>query len=108
MILQWKDQDKRKMKTKLPSIFNFLFHDYSYKIIYGGRDSAKTTSAIIALLLKGRKEKKKILCCREIQKSIGDSIKASLDKWIKELGYEWFYTSTNSSIIGLNGTEFIF
>ena len=60
------------------------------------------------LLLAGLQEKHRILCCREIQKSIKDSVKKLLDDRIDALGLRWFYKSTDTGIIGANGTEFIF
>lgn len=61
-----------------------------------------------ALLILGIKKKHKILAVREYMNSISDSVKSLLDRRIEELGLGWFYSSTNSTITALNGTEFIF
>lgn len=50
----------------------------------------------------------RILCCREFQVSIKDSVHKLLSDRITALGLEWFYRVTQNSIIGENGTEFIF
>ena len=52
--------------------------------------------------------KHKILCAREIQRSINESVHALLVEQIESLGLGHFYTVTKTSIIGKNGTEFIF
>lgn len=52
--------------------------------------------------------KVRILCCREIQKSIKDSVHKLLSDKIAELQLESFYTVKVDSIVGVNGTEFIF
>lgn len=50
----------------------------------------------------------RILCGREIQKSIKTSVKQLLEDKIKLLGLSWFYDVTLTEIIGLNGTKFLF
>ena len=50
----------------------------------------------------------RILCGREIQKSIRDSVKRLLDDKIRANGLEDFYESTDTEIRGKNGTLFIF
>jgi phage terminase large subunit len=50
----------------------------------------------------------RILCARETQKSIADSVHKLLQDQIKELGLESFYTVLKYTIMGANGTEFIF
>jgi phage terminase large subunit len=61
-----------------------------YKLIEGGRGSAKSWSAGSLILQKSNYERKKILCCREIQKSIDQSVHALLCNTIKRLRYnDW-------------------
>jgi phage terminase large subunit len=74
----------------------------------GGRGSAKSRSASSALLLQGASEVHRVLCAREIQKSIKDSVKRLLDDEIERLGLSAFYESTENEIRGKNGTLFIF
>lgn len=59
-------------------------------------------------LLEGAEQKHKIICTREIQKSIDDSVHALLAQEIEALGLGGFYDVQNSSIVGRNGTEFLF
>jgi phage terminase large subunit len=79
-----------------------------FRVLYGGRGSGKSWSIAKALLIKGIQKKTRILCAREFQTSIQDSVKKLLDDQIEWLGIRHFYTSTQNSIIGRNGTEFFF
>ena len=54
------------------------------------------------------KNKVRILCTREIQRTIRDSVHKLFADRINELQLSNFYTIKNDSIIGANGTEFIF
>ena len=85
-----------------------LFDRWRYKAIYGGRGTAKSHSVASALLAKGMDKTLRILCAREIQLSIKDSVKQLLDDKIEAYGMGEFYTSTRDEIRGANGTLFIF
>lgn len=79
----------------------------------GGRAAgAKSRSIATALLIQGTESQRRVLCGREIQRSIRDSVKALLDDSIVRLGLgpglSNFYRSTNNGIYGANGTRFIF
>lgn len=95
------------MEIILPDKAQFLFKKKRYKILPGGRDSAKSTSAALYALIIGAESKKRILCTREIQKSIADSI----HKLLSDLNdtYELGYIVTDKSIKHpISETEFIF
>ena len=96
------------IEAKLPDAFMELFKPHRYKVFYGGRGGAKSQSFAIALLLIGRQRKIRVLCAREIQKSIDESVKQLLEDEIDRLGLRGFYTSTKMEIRGANGTTFIF
>lgn len=74
----------------------------------GGRGSAKSRTAATALLLQACESPHRVLCAREIQKSIKDSVKRLLDDEIERLGLSSFYESTENEIRGKNGSLFIF
>ncbi|MBT7929848.1 PBSX family phage terminase large subunit [Candidatus Peregrinibacteria bacterium] len=95
-------------KVQLPEMFENLFEPSRYKGYYGGRGSAKSHSFATALILLGSMKPMRILCCREIQRSIRDSVKRLIDDKIVSCGLEDFYTSTLSEIRGKNGTMFLF
>lgn len=96
------------MKIDLPKAFEELFKPSRYKAYHGGRGSGKSHSFASALVLRGAKEPRRFLCCREIQKSIKDSSKRLIDDKIDEYGLRWFYESTETEIRGKNGTLFLF
>ena len=96
------------MNIDIPEAFDFLFAPKRYKAAFGGRGSAKSHSFATALLTLGGMHKLRILCAREIQKSIKDSVKQLLDDKIDALGMSSFYDSINNEIRGENGTNFLF
>jgi phage terminase large subunit len=96
------------VEAKFPEKLDFLFTAARYKIAYGGRGGAKSWGMARALVILGRQKPLRILCAREIQKSIGESVHQLLVDSIKELGLETFYSVTNNEIRGLNGTLIIF
>lgn len=61
-----------------------------------------------ALLIKGIEQPLKILCGREFQNSISDSVQALLEEQADILGVSGFYDFQRGAIYGANGTEFIF
>lgn len=95
-------------RVKLPEWSEDLFKPSRYKAIYGGRGSAKSHSVATALVLQGAQQPLRILCAREIQNSIKDSVKRLLDDKIEACGLRGFYTSTDAEIRGANGTLFVF
>lgn len=61
-----------------------------------------------ALLIQGASRPLRILCTREIQKSIAESVHKLLCDQIEGLNLNDFYQVTQTSIKGINGTEFFF
>lgn len=77
-------------------------------MLYGGRGGAKSWSIARTLLIIGAQKKMRILCAREFQSSIADSVHKLLSDQIAEMGMSAFYTVEKATIYGLNGTEFRF
>ena len=96
------------MDLYVPEIFQGLYHPYRYKIYHGGRGGAKSWSFADAILTIGGQRKTRILCAREIQDSIDESVKQLLDDRIKARNQQWFWRSTKKEIFGLNGSNIIF
>lgn len=96
------------MKAEFPERLGFLFEPKRYKVVYGGRGGAKSWGIARALLIKGAQKPLRILCARELQNSIQDSVLKLLADQIADLGLETFYEIQKTTIIGANGTEFIF
>jgi phage terminase large subunit len=91
-----------------PKIFKPLDRAYRYKVMYGGRGSAKSWTVASKLILRGVEKPVRILCTRELQKSIKQSVHKLLSDRISAMGLNAFYKITDTSIKGINGTEFIF
>lgn len=98
----------QKIRAEFPTKLNFLFSPKRYKVSYGGRGGSKSWGYARALILLGHANPLRVLCCREIQKSIKDSVHKLLKDQIEALGLSWFYTVQETSIKGKNGTEFFF
>jgi len=96
------------MTLEFPEKLYPLFEDWRYKVLYGGRGGAKSWGVARALLVIGAGSCIRVLCAREYQTSIRDSVHRLLSDQIAALGLEYFYTVKNESIVGRNGTEFIF
>ncbi|WP_229729255.1 PBSX family phage terminase large subunit [Agaricicola taiwanensis] len=86
----------------------FLFDAARYKILYGGRGGAKSWGIARALLVLGAMDPLRVLCAREIQKSIQESVHQLLKDQIDALGLNEFYEVLQTEIRGRNGTLFIF
>ena len=97
-------------KAQFPVKLQCLFQPEKsrYRILYGGRGGAKSWGVARALLIKGAQRSLRILCAREFQTSIKDSVHKLLCDQIIDLGLEGFYEITQASIRGKNGTEFSF
>ena len=61
-----------------------------------------------ALEIIGAQKQTRILCTRELQGSIRESVHKLLSDMTEKTGLDKFYAIQNQSIRGLNGTEFIF
>ena len=95
-------------KAEFPQKLSILFDPARYKVLYGGRGGAKSWGVARALLIIGAKQPTRILCAREFQTSIKDSVHKLLSDQIFALGLQDFYEITQTAIRGMNGTEFSF
>ena len=87
---------------------NLVDTDKRHRVIVGGRGKGASWSIARILLLLGMRDPMFIPCVREVQKTIKYSVKKLLDDTIKDLGWEWFYRSTQTEIVGINDTKFVF
>lgn len=95
-------------RIKIPDIFQPLFKPKRYKVLSGGRGSGKTETVARYLLIASMQSKERILCTRELQASISDSVYKTL-KDIVELYDMPYFDITQTSIKNvLTGSEFIF
>lgn len=97
-----------RAKVEFPSKLRALFAPKRYKVLYGGRGGAKSWGIARALLIQGASKPLRVLCAREIQKSMKDSVHKLLKDQIAALGLVGFYEVQETVIRGRNGTEFTF
>lgn len=97
---------------QIPEAFEPLFTPAPYKTFYGGRGAARSWSFATALLIYAAKGVEHILCAREIQNSIEESVHKNLCDRIpaveKALNCPGFFTITKTAIRGRNGSDFFF
>lgn len=96
-------------KIKIARAFSEILTPARYKAYYGGRGSAKSWTFGRTLVSRAAYEPLTILCTREIQKSIGDSVHALLEQQIESLGLTDLFDITKNSIRGVySKSKFIY
>lgn len=94
--------------AEFPEKLQFLFEPYRFKVAYGGRGSGKSWGFARALLVQAASTRMRVLCTREVQKSIKDSVHRLLSDQIESLGLTDFYDVLDTEIRGRNGSSFVF
>lgn len=94
--------------AQFPAALERLFQPGRYKFIKGGRGSGKSWGVARALLIQGASAVHRVLCTREVQKSIKQSVHQLLSDQIEALGLSSFYEVLENEIRGRNGTKFLF
>jgi phage terminase large subunit len=98
-----------EIEINVPKAFDFLLGDQRNIVVHGGRGSGKSHAVATTMLIKSMERKHLILCVREIQCSIKESVKRLLENKISDFGLDQFFTITRDSIIcTLTGSQFIF
>ena len=85
-----------------------LFRPKRYKVLFGGRGGGKSWAIAGALLTMAANRRLRVLCAREIQKSMRDSVHRLLKDQVTKLGLESFYMVFDNEIRGKNGSLFVF
>jgi len=96
------------LQAAFPVAFEGLFRSARNKVYYGGRGSAKSRSFARALLTIAINRSIRVLCTRELQNSIKDSVHRLLQDEIERLGYTAFFDVTENEIRSHTGSLFIF
>lgn len=63
-----------KLNIDLPDKLRFLYEPYRYKVAHSGRGAGKSWGFADALIVRAIQQRTRILCAREIQKSIKQSV----------------------------------
>lgn len=97
------------LNVEIAAPFEFaLLEPWRYKVWCGGRGGAKSWQVSRLLLVRAYQRKTRILCVREFQASIADSVHRLLCDQIALLGLSPFFAIASNSIKSACGSEFIF
>ena len=100
--------EEEKLKIQIIEKFEPFMAPMRYKVAHGGRGSSKSWSIAQLLVLEAYTKKTRILCAREIQRSIQDSVIQLLADTIERMGLGPFFDIQKTQITGRNGSRFIF
>lgn len=92
----------------LPKLRPFVERKARHKVARGGRGGGKSWCIARLLLLMASERKLRILCAREVQKSLKDSVYKLLADQIESMQMGEFYEVQTTTIKGANGSEFLF
>lgn len=93
----------------IPAIFTGILAPFRYKVFHGGRGSAKSWTVAAVLVWLASRVSLRVLCAREYQNSIADSVHKLLSDQIYKLGLQGQYVITLTSIkCPRTGSEFMF
>jgi len=90
------------------NVFKPFTKSCRYKVAYGGRGSGKSYNIAELLVEFARRVPLRILCARELQNSISDSVITILSDTIDRLGYQNEFLVLKNSIVHANGSRFLF
>lgn len=99
-----------KIDAEFPKKLEFLLGKKArYKVCYGGRGGTKSWAIARALLIRGiRQRGLRVLCTRQHQSSMKESVHQLLKDQIALLGLGGFYRVLDNEIRGPGGTLFTF
>jgi phage terminase large subunit len=98
-----------RLPEKIGDVYQLPRGECRYRVLYGGRGSGKSYSAALMAAVWGLVEPLRILCVREYQVSIRESMFAEIANAIADNPVlSVFYSVGRDFIRGQNGTEFIF
>ena len=96
------------LKVDLPEKLGFLFEPHRYKVARGGRGSGKSWNFARAILVYCASKQTRVLCTREVQKSIQQSVHQLLSDQIKALGLQSHFEILEKEIRGPHGSQIYF
>jgi phage terminase large subunit len=97
-----------KRPADFPKAYRDLFQSHRYKVYYGGRGAAKSWAFARALLIQATQDPLRVLCCREVMRTLADSVHQLLVDQITALGLEGFFVVSETGIEGANGARFMY
>lgn len=79
-----------------------------YKAFYSGRGCGKSLNFALAAIALASQKPLRFLCCREVQKTIRESVKFELERAINWLGLQEQFVVTGTTITSSVGSYFMF
>ena len=98
----------RDIDLEIPRKFLGLLDPWRYKVFHGGRGGVKSWTFGRVLIIKVIQRRMRILCGREFQASIADSVHSLLADQIKLLKVDDLFSVKQKTIECKNGSRFIF
>jgi hypothetical protein len=97
------------LRPKTPEVFAPLWErEARYKGAFGGRGSAKSHDRAQHVLVRMLAAPTRVVCLREVQNSIKDSVKQLIEDWIVRLDVTREFECLRDEIRGKNGSVCIF
>ncbi len=97
-----------QIEVQIPAKLAGLYEPRRYKVMHGGRGGGKSHGVAEVLLEMAARNPLRILCAREIQKSMRDSVHRLLKDKVIKLGMQGFFEVLDNEIRGRNGSLFLF
>ena len=101
-------QPNKKTLEVPERLLPLLTENARYKVVHGGRGSGKSWTMARLLVLKAAAQPLRVLCARETQKSIQESVHRLLKDQIEMLDLGHMFDIQETRILGKNGSEFNF
>lgn len=96
------------LNINFPKSFNWLWQPARYKVAHGGRWSWKSTSVARYIALRCIEKPIRVLCARETQKSIKESVHHLIVAQIRDLNIGEHFIIENAAIKCNNGSHIFF
>jgi phage terminase large subunit len=97
-----------QIDANFPAKLQMLFQPKRYKVLWGGRGAGRSWGCARALILLAVQSPLRVLCAREFQNSINDSVHKLLSDQITALGLAEHFEILKGEINGKNGSIFRF
>lgn len=95
--------------VEIPGAFRDLFRtDWRDAAYYGGRGGAKSHSVASALVIQAAANPLRVVCAREIQDSLKDSVKQLIEDKISDYGLEDHFEALRDETRAKNGGKFVY
>ncbi len=96
------------LQIEIPEWFEPMVQPARYKGVYGGRGSGKSHAMAQYIVARCAQKKTDVVCIREIQKTLNQSVKKLIEGKIESMGLQSYFQIQESRIISRTGGQIIF